>query len=1129
MPPKLPAQAPPGPTEAHQTSASAWSAGKFTRAAIAADVVSALAIGVFLQLPALLKWLGQHAAVVSEARFHGKENLEMQDILLILAITLLLMRFSTPGDYHDKSWRSATLNRADETSATSTRGSFQRYRVPTVEDAAEGSPYVCTPPSRSWRRRSYQNGPSPSKEPIRQPPPIVEEEDGTGRNDEQLLSPTRLQSTARPGIPAPHSLSRKSGPVAEGTCEEDLSTSARSLSPLGRLEARDHVGGSLAAQQRSASSTTRSELPSFDQALIREPHRARPPPVDTTFAHNVASPSTGLSRRSYTRDAVGKAIAKFLPNTAGQDELQLDPPQEQHSAGSGNDRYGAARDSAAPEHSLGSRYSSVREAIHASINGHSVTKGDLERQICTVCDEGTVIDEQGEAVAVVQLQALQVTVVSVSLKGMLDGLSVQQDGAVTDSGGQFKGRLNYEQAEGDLAGCSLCRYGLILDSSEASVGIVLSAEMSTEQYRLFDAGERFEAKLRYTFNSDDKENSNTPFGLAQARSESVTSRTARLVYDPADAVAFANRSNASPSQQSSAAGAPDRNDMTRGQNQAAPEHQAETRDQTRPTRTPNPLYDGEPHLTSRARKVYGVLRRVQLQVHEWAHSPNGSPDPRELTTDSDTMRRVRFDLYYTILFLYTLLHDKVASRRVLPASIFTSAERIASDLINMLLEFDDATAHAPDRISFSVHLLEYAKEIKLKLGELREQAEASRREQGDSSNPFRAHVKRKEQYSPSRPFQSVKRSRIDKDKERPARPRVAGSNNPTGNGSPMAVDAYNLMEKGKGWTSFDPLPTPGSPLDTPQRLGMRFELHRGDWTTPEEHAWVEDQFELLNELEQEFNLLGGHGNHLMIEPPQQLHFFKVRHEELVEAIQSKVLDRLCGTPPFSDPLLAEAKEDFEERATAQLSRFDCCLTHAINVWELDENFSKIIYSDEPLPFSSAPNANRTRTEKNTHSTNDAANAARMDVDPRSADPPNAEPGQLVVLGDSAPETSAAGANGEGDFGGDNAAEPDADTLRAAQDAHRLKELWANKVLDQARSSLHELESECAKFSSSAPATQPPPYREALDAEYKCLVQAIKTRVQSPVENLLQHESVSVHHRSTEMAVRVMPGLERFGS
>lgn len=107
--------------------------------------------------------------------------------------------------------------------------------------------------------------------------------------------------------------------------------------------------------------------------------------------------------------------------------------------------------------------------------------------------------------------------------------------------------------------------------------------------------------------------------------------------------------------------------------------------------------------------------------------------------------------------------------------------------------------------------------------------------------------KRKEQpFSPQR-FQSKKRSRLDNaqaltpqqagsnsstesgspmdvlDSAQALTPQQAGNNTAIKSGSPMDVDGYTFFEEGKGWVSFGAIPTPGSPLDTPQRCGMRLE------------------------------------------------------------------------------------------------------------------------------------------------------------------------------------------------------------------------------------------------------------------------------------------------------------------
>ncbi|KAK5133868.1 hypothetical protein LTR08_007199 [Meristemomyces frigidus] len=164
-------------------------------------------------------------------------------------------------------------------------------------------------------------------------------------------------------------------------------------------------------------------------------------------------------------------------------------------------------------------------------------------------------------------------------------------------------------------------------------------------------------------------------------------------------------------------------------------------------------------------------------------------------------------------------------------------------------------------------------------------------------------------------------------------------------GSPMAVDAYALANGNVSWTTYSELPRPAALLDTARRLHKRTGM-----VTPEETAWVEGQFRLLGELEQEFTRLGTLGNQLMRNPPNDIELFMVRHEEINQALQRKICDRLYGDKSYDDVALDVARQDLEYRINARLAHFYLCLGKAKHMWQDCQNFSALIYEVEALPF-----------------------------------------------------------------------------------------------------------------------------------------------------------------------------------
>ncbi|KAK6386462.1 hypothetical protein LTR65_008935 [Meristemomyces frigidus] len=897
------------------------------------------------------------------------------------------------------------------------------------------------------------------------------------------------------------------------------------------------------------------------------------------------------------------------------------------------------------------RYSSPEEAIEASLAGQTVTKADLEVHGYRFSDDGTVVEENGGLVAIVQLLPRSIRVLDVNIEYILSG-SVQADGAVINASGQFRGRLLYEQASDDLAGFLLSTNGLILSNRGSPVGWIFSALLPADQWRKLGRRERAESSVQYTLDRGVLDYVDKPGGYHQGLQEATHDNTLKKITWVLDHHEADDRNRTTELPSSSASGgssgtgrgqkpsepAPD-------QSRAVPQDNTDARKKTRQTREPNHLYDPEPDLISRARKVRSVLRRVQDQIHDWANWPSGSPIPEELTTDSDKMREVRFDLFYTVFFLSTLSQDKHISRRQLPHGIFTDAACIVTRLIGMMVDLDQATAHFPDRINFRDHLVAYAKEIQRKLAEINEQLELPPVPEAQTRCFYETRGKRKEQPASPRPVEARKRLHLDGARKAEQRhtPHIAGNNKATNSGSPMSIDAYNLKEGSNGWVSYGPLPSPGSPLDTPQRLDMMFEMNQNDATTPEEHAWLSGQLELLQELEEEFRMLGERGNRLMTDPPQQLHLFTVRHRELAEAIETKVLDKLRGTAPYNDWALEEAKSELDERVSTQLTQFHLCLQRANSVWELDGNFSAIIYGNEDLPFPEAIRArNRKASGLHTQESTNAAGRSRMDIDPGSADqiasrelddierfgvslvereavhmsqrsmkpevllarqqrlqrqmergvldklrhlgshhseatqrraerlfesfqsrlvdvqaigkatrpgvhvqpPPvpdiNEQVGGEPVnptsqsVGPECPVSNSAAAEpvsvapepaDDHAVKDDATMPPDANGVRAAQAAQLSKEVWADKIMDDARKRLQELEPECSRFLASAPTDQPPPLKHDVDFEYNRLTLCIKLAVLIPVEKLMQHENETVRQRSSKLAEHVKQALK----
>lgn len=73
-----------------------WTASRVTWAIITTDFLTAVFTHGFLQLPLVFQWFVKHATLLVEARFGTKEHIEGKDVLLITAVVLLVLRWSSP-------------------------------------------------------------------------------------------------------------------------------------------------------------------------------------------------------------------------------------------------------------------------------------------------------------------------------------------------------------------------------------------------------------------------------------------------------------------------------------------------------------------------------------------------------------------------------------------------------------------------------------------------------------------------------------------------------------------------------------------------------------------------------------------------------------------------------------------------------------------------------------------------------------------------------------------------------------------------------------------------------------------------------------------------------------------------
>lgn len=88
------------PTKLPEVPTPTLRAGEATRAAITTRLRSAVVVCGFLWLPNWLAWLAKHAAAVVEASSNPKEYVYLQDVLLLLAVAILLLRLSTPAMFN---------------------------------------------------------------------------------------------------------------------------------------------------------------------------------------------------------------------------------------------------------------------------------------------------------------------------------------------------------------------------------------------------------------------------------------------------------------------------------------------------------------------------------------------------------------------------------------------------------------------------------------------------------------------------------------------------------------------------------------------------------------------------------------------------------------------------------------------------------------------------------------------------------------------------------------------------------------------------------------------------------------------------------------------------------------------